>query len=717
LASAVVIPALIVLAAVMLIVLVAPMIALARAFSRLSSQQRQIDALAARVEALASALAERPREQPQPPAAPEPVRAKPPAQPLAAPAPVISEPVVRRQVHSVEPEHVAEESLETQIGARWLLYVGVVAIIVGVAYFEKLAFENHWVGETARVIQGGVAGLALIYTGIRFARAGYSTYGQMISGCGAAILYVSTYAAFNFYHLIDQPVAFGVMVAVTAGTALLADRERSQGLAVLAVGAGFATPFMLPGTADSQLALFGYDTVLIAGTVALSTRRDWPLLDVISYVFTLLTVAEWGGRFYAPQKFLRTEVFLTVFCAMFLAIIYAHRRSSSPGVAFAKLVLWSAAPAYYLASLAVLGNHATAMLVWLVALALTSAILAASVGALAGFGVWLATALPLLLWCVTHLAVGWTTPGLIVVSTIYAIALAAQLYRVSEHAEAGPADVVWLHLNALLMFAGAYILIDAVRPSTTGTVAAAFAVWHGALAFGLLSRDRDRALHFAGVAFTLLTIAIGLQFQGAAVTIGWAAEGATAVWLGVRERRDWLHAAGAGLFLVAIGRTADLLVSQAPLSQTPVLNARAACAVFVIALCYALAWLHHVREDAPAKRAHVAVAIVAAQLVTAMLITSEIDAYWAARADALTRELAKSVAWALYATLLIVIGLRRDYAPVRYFAILLFALTTAKVFFADMANLERVYRILSIIGLGIALLVTSYLYQRARPEK
>ena len=96
--------------------------------------------------------------------------------------------------------------------------------------------------------------------------------------------------------------------------------------------------------------------------------------------------------------------------------------------------------------------------------------------------------------------------------------------------------------------------------------------------------------------------------------------------------------------------------------------------------------------------------------------TSEINAYWSAPEDALTRELAKSVAWALYSTLLIVIGLRGDYAPIRYFAILLFALTTVKVFFVDTAQLQRVYRILSVIGLGIALLVTSYLSQRTGRE-
>jgi uncharacterized membrane protein len=36
------------------------------------------------------------------------------------------------------------------------------------------------------------------------------------------------------------------------------------------------------------------------------------------------------------------------------------------------------------------------------------------------------------------------------------------------------------------------------------------------------------------------------------------------------------------------------------------------------------------------------------------------------------------------------------------------------VFFADLAQLQRIYRVLSIMGLGVLLLLTSYLYQRMR---
>ena len=121
--------------------------------------------------------------------------------------------------------------------------------MIGVAYFEKLAIDNHWLGETARVIQGGVLGLAahlrrpaLRARRLRRLRADDRRRRR-------AILYLSTYAAFNFYHLIDRPLAFALMVgdhgAWSRGSPIGSD---SQGLALFAVGGGFATPFMLPGT-------------------------------------------------------------------------------------------------------------------------------------------------------------------------------------------------------------------------------------------------------------------------------------------------------------------------------------------------------------------------------------------------------------------------------------------------------------------------------------
>jgi uncharacterized membrane protein len=608
-------------------------------------------------------------------------------------------------------------SLEERIGTRWLLYIGVVAIVVGAAYFEKLAIDYGWIGETARVVQGVVVGFALIAAGLQFAKRGQALYGQVLAGGGGAILYLSIYAAFNFYSLISQPTAFVLMIATTVLIAWLADRQRSQGLALFAVGGGFATPFMLPGTTDAQIALFTYDAILIAGTAVLSRRRDWPFLHLVSYVFTLVTVAGWADRFYASEKYLRTELYITLYCGMFVYIAVQCRRAATDAGKVVWLLLCTAPLAYYFASLGILADHGTALLVWLVALALVGGLATSLTGALAGLVIWIAVACPLLIWCTTGTAATMYREGLVALAAVYLIALLAEfestVFR-DEPREPGGADVAWIHLNPLVMFAGAYLLISPNSLLDAGYLAAAFAAWNITIAAALWKRRASLAVHVLAVGFTLSAIAIALIFRGAAVTAGWAVEGALVVMIAIRQRLAWLRIAGVLLFAIAIAQTIGLLTTPTEASHVIFFNARAACAALVVGLCYLLAWFDWTHDDTPSRAAGMGAALLTAQFVTLALLTSEIDAYWAIHNGHLQRELMLSVTWGLYATALVVIGLARDYAPIRYFAIVVLAITIAKVFFVDMAELDRIYRVGSVIALGVLLLVTSYLYSRSR---
>jgi len=160
--------------------------------------------------------------------------------------------------------------------------------------------------------------------------------------------------------------------------------------------------------------------------------------------------------------------------------------------------------------------------------------------------------------------------------------------------------------------------------------------------------------------------------------------------------------------------TLDLLLSVAPANHVVFLNPRAAAAGTVIALAYAIAWLHRRYGDMKSRPAVIAATLVAAQVVSVVLLTREIHAFFAMREGDFTREMMVSVTWAVYATALIVIGLQRRYAPIRYFAIGLFAITIGKVFFSDLAELQRIYRVMSVIALGITLMLTSYLYQKMK---
>ena len=168
--------------------------------------------------------------------------------------------------------------------------------------------------------------MALVAGGLRLGRAGYAAYGQVLTGGGLAVLYLSVYAAFGFYGLIGSMTAFVLLTLVTAGAAVLADRQDSQPMAVMAIGGGFLTPFLVGGTTDAQITLFSYVILLVVGTLYLARRREWPMLNAFSYALTIVTVAAWADAYYARAKYLRTELFLTAFCALFLvALVHARR--------------------------------------------------------------------------------------------------------------------------------------------------------------------------------------------------------------------------------------------------------------------------------------------------------------------------------------------------------------------------------------------------------
>jgi len=73
-----------------------------------------------------------------------------------------------------------------------------------------------------------------------------------------------------------------------------------------------------------------------------------------------------------------------------------------------------------------------------------------------------------------------------------------------------------------------------------------------------------------------------------------------------------------------------------------------------------------------------------------------------------------SGAWLLYAIALLILGFWRRIQRLRIAAILLSGVTILKIFIYDLSFLDTLYRIFSFIGLGLILMITSYLYHRYR---
>ncbi len=75
-------------------------------------------------------------------------------------------------------------------------------------------------------------------------------------------------------------------------------------------------------------------------------------------------------------------------------------------------------------------------------------------------------------------------------------------------------------------------------------------------------------------------------------------------------------------------------------------------------------------------------------------------------------DLTLSIAWALYALLLLGLGLARTSRGLRGLGLGLMAVTVVKVFLFDLSGLEDLYRVASLVGLAISLLLVSLAYQK-----
>ena len=141
-----------------------------------------------------------------------------PSRPQATPS--RPAPTPSRPVPSDVPRERIKVDWELILGGNWLARIGVLAVVIGVAFFLKLAFDNQWIGEAGRVALGVTGGIGLLIAGELLHRR-YPIYAQALLGGGIAILYVSIFAAFSFYGLLDIYPAAGLLFlfSVTAAAA------------------------------------------------------------------------------------------------------------------------------------------------------------------------------------------------------------------------------------------------------------------------------------------------------------------------------------------------------------------------------------------------------------------------------------------------------------------------------------------------------------------
>lgn len=528
------------------------------------------------------------------------------------------------------------------LGGNWLARVGVIALIIGIGFFLKLAFDNNWVNEISRVGIGVIIGTSLLVLGEVWKQK-YSTYAQALSGGGIAILYLSVFAASGLYNLIDSIPAVIALFLISTISAALALKYNSMALAIIGIIGAFSAPFLLgtpsqeplsdspPSAADGNY-LIAYILIVNIAVIVLSTFKNWRWFTLLAFVASIASASIWHEEYGTYGTLFINQLFITV---IFLSFI------------------------------------------------------------------------------------GATT-----------------LFHFIRRKAPNSIDYLLMTLNAAVYFSisfNNFETYDAKHWQGLGTFI--LALFYFGLAYISFLRSKEPinlTIMLAGIGSVLLVIAIPIQFDGPWITIGWATHGLVSFVLSIKLGYWQPRVIGLAVFTML---TIRLLGVESTLDAPywVIYNVRMLAFTSSIVALYAAAYLLNrskelvIPEDYRnwlmiiENRIVIPILVIVANLLTIWVLSAEILS--AVDSDLVNlstdakdhiQSLSLSLFLAIYASLILVIGIMRRKLNVRLAGLALLGIPVLKLFIVDTFTLDMGYRVGAYLSLGILLMVMGFLYQRYR---
>jgi uncharacterized membrane protein len=599
------------------------------------------------------------------------------------------------------------EEWEALIGGNWLNRIGAFALMLGIAFFLKYAFDNNWIKQGAQVGIGLTIGVGLLAFARRTHGQGYAVFAQGLVGAGLAILYLSIYASYNFYGLVPLPAAFAALSVVVAVGFFESMYYDSLVVALLAWGGGFLTPFLLSSSAGSPLGIIVYVLLLDVGILGIVLKKDaWVTLEGLSLGATYAVYLTWFVTSYQSNQLFTAAFALTLFWIVFYALDVWRIGMGAPTFrALRERVASANIIAYYACMFALIfPSHRVVM--GFVSLGVGGAYLATILtirrtlrdGDRAAVRFTL-TALILLVVATALATSGFVT---VILWSLEAVGLLWIGIRWNVRFVWQPALAVYGLAAVLLPATGSALFYDPVRSfvPVLNLRFLAFATLAAALAGGtfLVAKLRDAhaeriwtSLHYGwcGVVTVLLTVetddifrramdgAAGhnLTFIGYARFLAlagvWTILALALVWFGLRRRILPILISGLSCMVLGIGLGAAVGAAYQPVQDfRPILNVRVGLLVLVLAALFVhLRWLR-ARADIYPWITTVRIVLQAALVLVGFeLLTAEVNDYFGHAADSQTQTthdvglfiefVALGIIWMTYSLFLVWNGVRK----------------------------------------------------------
>ncbi len=606
----------------------------------------------------------------------------------------------------------SSSSLENRLGAQVFNRVGIIALMIGVTWFLKLAIDKQWIGEVGRILIGLVAGAGVIVWSERFRRKGFSAFSYSLKAIGSGVLYLTLWAAYQLYHLMPSEACLGGMILITAWNAYMAWAQNAELLAAYALAGGLATPLLLSTGGNHEAFLFTYLLAIDMATVALVRIKPWQRLLLGAFPATVLYFIAWYARFYEEPAFAVTTVFAGLFFLVFAFVPLGSRTPESEP----HRGLFRSLSRFLPEILLPLGNAA------FISLALYSLMQASGRH---WFLPWL-----MLILAATYLLMARLPQGSVPAAMHLSLAVVFLTIAIPLKASGHWITIAWLVEGVALLWVSARVAsspADAEGRSSRSSDASSVLRWlsAGSLVLGLGGLLAMPFWFDAGQTQPLFN-------HNLATALVAAAAFAATAWLALRTRRidrvafpawsqfAFLSLIAVNLVAVLLGLREIVTSRYGPSPHSPFLNADFGMALIGLAMLSAVAAVAlriAVADETTLLWAHLSGgSIIVINLLAILTGVREIESLWpvtAANSDSeLRRALAVSAFLMAYGAVLLAAGFWRRTAFIRWQALILLVFTIGKTFLYDMRNLSQGYRVVSFLGLGALLMTVSFAYQK-----
>jgi len=256
---------------------------------------------------------------------------------VAAFEPQKTESVIRPTVKSVNPQEeylsfearkqtnratlqeksATSSNLEKFIGENLINKIGILITIIGVGIGAKYAIDHQLINPLTRILLGYLVGFVLFGFAVKLKK-NYNNFSSVLMSGAMAIVYFITYAAYSFYALMPQYIAFGLMVMITVFTVYAAIKYDRMVIALIGMIGAYGVPFLLSDGSGNMVILFSYMSIINLGIMVLAFKKYWKPIYYVSFVLSWLIFFTWYNSSYKDEiHFFNTFLFLTVFYLIF----------------------------------------------------------------------------------------------------------------------------------------------------------------------------------------------------------------------------------------------------------------------------------------------------------------------------------------------------------------------------------------------------------------